>query len=66
MDWRQRYRAFVEEGISEGRRNDFTGGSLIRSSDAGKAGQRYSKDQMSIFLVMVILLSRRFQQVRSR
>ena len=29
---RRRYRAFVEKGISEGRRSDLTGGGLIRSS----------------------------------
>jgi len=29
---RQRYRAFVEEGIAEGRRSDLIGGGLIRSS----------------------------------
>jgi len=29
---RRRYRAFVEEGIKEGRRGDLTGGGLVRSS----------------------------------
>ena len=29
---RIRYRAFVEAGIAEGRRNDLTGGGLIRSN----------------------------------
>ena len=29
---RRRYQAFVEKGISEGRRSDLTGGGLIRSS----------------------------------
>lgn len=34
---RRRYRAFVEKGISEGRRSDLTGGGLIRSSGGWSA-----------------------------
>jgi REP element-mobilizing transposase RayT len=34
---RNRYREFVEEGISEGRRPEFTGGGLLRSSGGWKS-----------------------------
>ena len=37
-DARQHYRAFVEKGIKQGRRPEFQGGGLIRSSGGDRAG----------------------------
>ena len=78
---RRRYRAFVEQGINQGRRSDLTGGGLVRSSGgwaevkARRRAQLFEKSDERIlgdgdFVEQVLLQAReqmeRRHRVRSR